>query len=99
MLAGLRRHVHQIWQNMSFIVLHCFGVANTVAPASLACHALVAPFHSPLQKCGMLASAGWCQYCGSSGNIQVVRMPYACKLLLQELMSMNIVAHMKLSEC
>eukprot|EP00047_Mylnosiga_fluctuans_P014364 m.37832 g.37832 ORF g.37832 m.37832 type:complete len:1129 (-) comp5470_c0_seq2:180-3566(-) len=41
--------------------------------------------------CGLMGYSGWCQYCKSSGNISSLRIPYACKLLFQELQSMNIV--------
>ena len=42
-------------------------------------------------KCGLLGYKGWCQYCKSSVNIHPLQIPYACKLLFQELQSMNIV--------
>ncbi|KAF0991447.1 hypothetical protein HZS_6138, partial [Henneguya salminicola] len=35
-----------------------------------------------------------CQYCKSSSNITILSMPYACKLLIQELQSMNVVPHL-----
>eukprot|EP00035_Acanthoeca_spectabilis_P004176 m.99830 g.99830 ORF g.99830 m.99830 type:complete len:1167 (-) comp12472_c0_seq1:7267-10767(-) len=42
-------------------------------------------------SCGLLGYKGWCQYCKSSANISPLQIPYACKLLFQELQSMNIV--------
>ncbi|WAR07663.1 RPC2-like protein [Mya arenaria] len=37
-----------------------------------------------------------CQYCKSSKNVSTLKMPYACKLLFQELLSMNIVPRLSL---
>ena len=38
---------------------------------------------------------GWCGYCDSA-EVEKVRMPYAFKLMLQELMAMNIAPRMRL---
>ena len=48
-------------------------------------------------KCGYLAMEGFCQYCGDGANVGKIKMPYAFKLLTQELMSMNIKVKFKLS--
>jgi DNA-directed RNA polymerase III subunit RPC2 len=37
-----------------------------------------------------LGYRGWCQTCKSSKNVVAITIPFACKLLFQELMSMNI---------
>ncbi|XP_071137423.1 DNA-directed RNA polymerase III subunit RPC2-like isoform X2 [Mytilus edulis] len=47
-------------------------------------------------QCGLLCYSGWCQYCKSSRNVSTLKMPYACKLLFQELQSMNIVPRLSL---
>jgi DNA-directed RNA polymerase III subunit RPC2 len=40
----------------------------------------------------------WCQYCKQRENMAVLRLPYACKLLFQELISMNILPRITLGE-
>lgn len=51
------------------------------------------------RKCGLLAGvAGWCQVCGSGENLENMKLPYAAKLLFQELMAMNIAPRLQLSE-
>ena len=42
------------------------------------------------QTCGLLGYEGWCNLCKSSAGLHLVRLPYAAKLLFQELLSMNI---------
>eukprot|EP01132_Coremiostelium_polycephalum_P001511 gene1511-1903_t len=50
------------------------------------------------KKCGFLGYEGWCQYCKSTLNVSTLQIPYACKLLFQELQSMNIVPRLKLQD-
>ena len=47
-------------------------------------------------KCGYLGMKGFCQYCGDGSNMCDIKMPYAFKLLTQELMSMNIKVKFKM---
>lgn len=52
------------------------------------------------ESCGLIASSeGWCQRCKSAKNLVAMKIPYACKLLFQELQSMNIVPRLKLEDC
>ena len=39
-----------------------------------------------------------CHYCKSSSNMSTLKIPYACKLLFQELQSMNIVPRISLTK-
>jgi DNA-directed RNA polymerase III subunit RPC2 len=48
-------------------------------------------------NCGLLGSAGWCQFCRTGEHMAVVRMPYAAKLLFQELTAMNIIPRRRTS--
>uniref|UniRef100_A0A8C2K2T1 DNA-directed RNA polymerase subunit beta n=1 Tax=Cyprinus carpio TaxID=7962 RepID=A0A8C2K2T1_CYPCA len=48
-------------------------------------------------QCGLLGYSGWCHYCKSSCHVSSLRIPYACKLLFQELQSMNIIPRLKLA--
>ncbi|ETO31366.1 hypothetical protein RFI_05754 [Reticulomyxa filosa] len=45
-------------------------------------------------QCGLIQFDKWCQYCRSANHLRAVKMPYACKLMFQELMSMNISARL-----
>ncbi|KAJ3373466.1 DNA-directed RNA polymerase III core subunit ret1 [Kappamyces sp. JEL0680] len=43
-------------------------------------------------KCGIVGAwHGFCTFCQSREHVVTVKLPYACKLLFQEMMSMNIV--------
>ncbi|XP_014238823.1 DNA-directed RNA polymerase III subunit RPC2 [Trichogramma pretiosum] len=46
-------------------------------------------------NCGLMAYSGYCHACRTS-PVSTITMPYACKLLFQELQSMNIVARLTL---
>merc|ERR1719201_92184 len=48
--------------------------------------------------CGLLQYQNWCQMCRSGENLADIRIPYACKLLFQELLSMNVVPRLVLKE-
>jgi len=50
------------------------------------------------KKCGLVGYEGWCQYCKSIACVVQLQMPYACKLLFQELQSMNIVPRIALKD-
>jgi len=50
------------------------------------------------QTCGLLGYPGWCNYCKSSRDVSALKIPYACKLLFQELQSMNIVPRLELDD-
>ncbi|KAI6215909.1 DNA-directed RNA polymerase [Aphelenchoides besseyi] len=43
------------------------------------------------KKCGLVGYLNWCQACQSSTSMARIRIPYACKLLFQELQGMNII--------
>ncbi|KAM7262515.1 hypothetical protein ACFE04_000198 [Oxalis oulophora] len=56
------------------------------------------------RKCGLLGyynhklKSGICSTCKNGENISAMKLPYACKLLFQELQSMNVVPRLKLAE-
>lgn len=50
------------------------------------------------QKCGIVGAwHGFCKFCESRAGVVSVKMPYACKLLFQELMSMNVVPRVEVT--
>ena len=48
------------------------------------------------EKCGLIGHPSWCQHCRTREHLRSIEIPYACKLLVQELQSMNIVPRLKL---
>ncbi|KJE97756.1 polymerase III polypeptide B [Capsaspora owczarzaki ATCC 30864] len=51
------------------------------------------------RACGLLGYESWCQYCKASSSMSILSIPYASKLLFQELQSMNIVPRLRLETC
>jgi DNA-directed RNA polymerase III subunit RPC2 len=49
------------------------------------------------QECGLIGYQGFCAHCKQRKGVSKIQIPYACKLLFQELMSMNVVPRLKLS--
>lgn len=50
------------------------------------------------RKCGLLGYKDWCQTCQSGDEVVILKIPYACKLLFQELQAMNVVPRLRLEE-
>ncbi|BFU25408.1 DNA-directed RNA polymerase III subunit 127.6 kda polypeptide putative [Entamoeba histolytica] len=48
------------------------------------------------KKCGLIGHSGYCKFCESSLYCTNVTMPYACKLLFQEMQSMNVVPRLSI---
>jgi DNA-directed RNA polymerase III subunit RPC2 len=48
--------------------------------------------------CGLMGYQGWCQTCKSTRGVTKMTMPYAAKLLVQELLSMNVLVRLKLED-
>ena len=49
-------------------------------------------------QCGLIARPGWCQTCRTREHLRQLEIPYACKLLFQELQAMNIVPRLQMTE-
>lgn len=50
------------------------------------------------ESCGFMGYLGWCQRCKTSRGVVKMVIPYAAKLLVQELFSMNVSARLKLED-
>ncbi|TAQ84906.1 hypothetical protein B7494_g6775 [Chlorociboria aeruginascens] len=50
------------------------------------------------ESCGLMGYQGWCQTCKSTKGVTTMTMPYAAKLLVQELLSMNVLVRLKLED-
>ncbi|KAF3902060.1 hypothetical protein AA313_de0210168 [Arthrobotrys entomopaga] len=50
------------------------------------------------EKCGLMGYSSWCTTCESSKFVTRMKIPYAAKLLLQELLSMNVLARIVLED-
>ena len=55
------------------------------------------------RQCGLIGygvgNQAWCQHCTNNSTLSAIEIPYACKLLFQELQSMNIVPRLNLEDC
>ncbi|AMD19615.1 HCL536Cp [Eremothecium sinecaudum] len=49
-------------------------------------------------KCGLMGYSGWCTSCKTAENVIKITIPYAAKLLFQELLSMSIAPRLKLED-
>ncbi|PFH56517.1 hypothetical protein XA68_16397 [Ophiocordyceps unilateralis] len=50
------------------------------------------------QQCGLFGYGGYCHTCKSTREVTKMRMPYAAKLLVQELISMNVGVRLQLED-
>ncbi|OXV11421.1 hypothetical protein Egran_00819 [Elaphomyces granulatus] len=50
------------------------------------------------EQCGFMGYLNWCQRCKSSRGVVKMTIPYAAKLLIQELFSMNVTARLMLED-
>ncbi|KAK0615813.1 hypothetical protein B0T17DRAFT_539277 [Bombardia bombarda] len=50
------------------------------------------------QQCGLFGYKGYCQTCKSTRQVTQMTMPYAAKLLVQELISMNVGVRLQLED-
>eukprot|EP00760_Papus_ankaliazontas_P006674 PhM_4_TR13134/c0_g1_i1/m.14396/K03021/RPC2, POLR3B; DNA-directed RNA polymerase III subunit RPC2 len=48
------------------------------------------------QECGYIGYSGYCQYCRNGRNTSNIEMPYACKLMIQELQGMGVRPRLQL---
>lgn len=56
------------------------------------------------QTCGLMGykdKAGKliCTHCKTGADVVMLQIPYACKLLFQELQAMNIIPRLQLEDC
>ncbi|KAK9477961.1 hypothetical protein V1514DRAFT_352795 [Lipomyces japonicus] len=49
-------------------------------------------------NCGLMGYNGWCTTCRSAKDVYKLTIPYAAKLLFQELLSMNVAPRLKLTD-
>ncbi|RDA93166.1 hypothetical protein CP533_3146 [Ophiocordyceps camponoti-saundersi (nom. inval.)] len=50
------------------------------------------------QHCGLFGYGGYCHTCKSTRQVATMKMPYAAKLLVQELISMNVGVRLELED-
>lgn len=70
----------------------CLGIGQALSCVS----ASLRFFNRPMRSRGQKRKKELGHYCSSSHNISTLKIPYACKLLFQELLSMNIVPRLSL---
>lgn len=50
------------------------------------------------EQCGLMGYSNWCTTCQSSKMVTKMKIPYAAKLLIQELLSMNVLCRIRLKD-
>lgn len=76
--------------------LIAYGAANLIMERLM--HSSDAFSANVCLTCGLLQYQSWCQYCRSGEKVADIRLPYACKLLFQELQSMNVLPRLRLKD-
>jgi DNA-directed RNA polymerase III subunit RPC2 len=76
--------------------LIAYGASNLIMERLM--HSSDAFLASVCLTCGLLQYQNWCQYCRSGEHVADIRLPYACKLLFQELQSMNVLPRLRLKD-
>jgi len=76
--------------------LIAYGVSNLIMERLM--HSSDAFSANVCLTCGLLQYQNWCQHCRSGEKVADIRLPYACKLLFQELQSMNVLPRLRLKD-
>merc|ERR1711920_255975 len=76
--------------------LVAYGASNLLLERLMISSGACSP--SVCRKCGLFCRPDWCRVCSSGDYVSIVRMPYACKLLFQEMQSMNVTCRLDLAE-
>ena len=76
--------------------LIAYGASNLIMERLM--HSSDAFSANVCMTCGLLQYQNWCQYCRSGEHVADIRLPYACKLLFQELQSMNVLPRLRLED-
>lgn len=76
--------------------LIAYGAANLIMERLM--HSSDAFSANVCLTCGLMQYQSWCQYCRSGEKVADIRLPYACKLLFQELQSMNVLPRLRLKD-
>ena len=76
--------------------LIAYGASNLIMERLM--HSSDAFSANVCMTCGLLQYQNWCQFCRSGEHVADIRLPYACKLLFQELQSMNVLPRLRLKD-
>jgi len=76
--------------------LIAYGASNLIMERLM--HSSDAFSANVCQTCGLLQYQNWCQFCRSGEKVAEIRLPYACKLLFQELQAMNVLPRLRLKD-
>jgi DNA-directed RNA polymerase III subunit RPC2 len=76
--------------------LIAYGASNLIMERLM--HSSDAFSASVCLGCGLIQYQNWCQMCRSGEKVADIRLPYAAKLLMQELASMNVGCRLRLED-